>query len=77
MRINMCHIAVMNHCSRHQYQVALVGDGNFKLEHMKMRHPEKDSTLSDGHGFFVTSASYDDHLRTSANTQAVRCLAPA
>ncbi len=61
-----------NACDRHQYQVALVGDGNFKLEHMKMRNPEADPPLSDGHGFFVESGPYQDHLRSSNDTQSVR-----
>ena len=39
-----------------------MGDGNFKAEHMKMKHPENDVSLFDGKGFLVERAPYEHHL---------------
>lgn len=41
----------------------LVTDGNFKADHMKMRRPELDVVLTDGEGYFVEEAPYQEHLR--------------
>jgi hypothetical protein len=41
----------------------LVTDGNFKADHMKMRRPELDVALTDGEGYFVEDAPYQNHLK--------------
>ena len=41
----------------------LVTDGNFKADHMKMKRPELDVVLTDGEGYFVEDAPYQEHLR--------------
>ena len=38
-------------------------DGNFQAEHMKMRNPENDVSLSDGAGFMVSKKPYEPHLK--------------
>ena len=37
-------------------------DGNFQAEHMKMRNPENDISLSEGTGFMVSQKPYQLHL---------------
>lgn len=37
-------------------------DGNFELEHMNMKHPEADISLSNGEAFMVESSNYHYHL---------------
>ena len=46
-------------------------DGNFAAEHMRMKLPEDDVWLSDGHGFFVQRAPYQAHLKTALDTYEV------
>jgi hypothetical protein len=36
-----------------------------------MKHPEDDVSLSDGHGFFVTTAPYARHLRVAKTIKEV------
>jgi hypothetical protein len=43
---------------RSVYQPSIVGDGNFKLEHVIQKFPEEDIILSDGRGFFVGVQRY-------------------
>ena len=38
-------------------------DGNFQAEHMKMRNPENDISLSEGTGFMVSQKPYQLHLQ--------------
>lgn len=37
-------------------------DGNFSAEHMAMRHPEDDVSLSEGTGYMVGQTAYKTHL---------------
>lgn len=46
-------------------------DGNFVSEHLRMQNPSDDVSLSDGHGFMVTSGPYQDHLKTSTEIREV------
>jgi hypothetical protein len=41
-------------------------DGNFQAEHMKMRNPENDISLSEGMGFMVSRKPYQLHLQSAA-----------
>lgn len=47
-------------------------DGNFTSEHLKMKNPEDDVRLSDGHGFMVGSKQYADHIQSAKDTRVVR-----
>jgi len=49
----------------------LVIDGNRKTDHMKMKCPEDDVWLEDGEGYFVSRASYAEHLRTAKSIKQV------
>lgn len=51
-----------------------MGDGNFKAEHMKMKHPEKDVALFDGKGFLVERAPYEHHIAVVPDRTVVRTL---
>jgi hypothetical protein len=55
------------------YHRSIVVDGNFSLEHMKMKKSEDDVFLSDGEGYMVQSSPYQKHLNTSLETTQV-CL---
>ena len=44
---------------RWKYMRTILGDGNFKQDHLKMKHPVDDIPLSDGHGFMVGSKDFD------------------
>ncbi|KIK78356.1 hypothetical protein PAXRUDRAFT_164218, partial [Paxillus rubicundulus Ve08.2h10] len=39
-----------------------VVDGNFSVQHMKMKIPEDDISLSDGLAYMVESSAYPDHI---------------
>ncbi|KIK72897.1 hypothetical protein PAXRUDRAFT_179689, partial [Paxillus rubicundulus Ve08.2h10] len=39
-----------------------VVDGNFSVQHMKMKIPEEDVSLSDGLAYMVESSAYADHI---------------
>jgi hypothetical protein len=41
-------------------------DGNFQAEHMKMRNPENDVSLSEGTGFMVSRIPYELHLESAS-----------
>ena len=47
-------------------------DGNFSAEHMKMRNPEDDVELTDGHGFMVGDKRYKEHLKNAVEDKEVR-----
>nr|VWP01792.1 Cytochrome P450 monooxygenase AKT7 (EC (AK-toxin biosynthesis protein 7) [Ganoderma boninense] len=49
-----------------KYMRSVVLDGNFSAQHRKMRKPEDDVPLADGHAFMVTDAPYKLHLKTAA-----------
>jgi hypothetical protein len=51
--------------SRWLYRRNIVVDGNFSLEHMKMKKPGHDVFLNDGCGYLVDSARYQEHLESS------------
>ena len=46
-------------------------DGNFQAEHMKMRNPENDVSLSEGTGFMVSRIPYELHLQLASERQQV------
>ncbi|KAK7680044.1 hypothetical protein QCA50_016990 [Cerrena zonata] len=48
-----------------KYMGTLLGDGNFKQEHLKMKYPEDDVPLSDGHGYMVGKAGFDDYMKVA------------
>ena len=49
-------------------------DGNFQAEHMRMRNPENDVTLSDGAGFMVSKSPYESHLKSAVERRQVRYM---
>jgi hypothetical protein len=53
------------------YRRSIVVDGNFSLEHMKMKKSEDDVFLSDGEGYMVQLSPYQEHLNTSLETSQV------
>ncbi|KAG1718837.1 hypothetical protein EDD22DRAFT_983478 [Suillus occidentalis] len=42
-----------------------VVDGNFTVQHMKMKTPEDDVSLADGKGYMVTEGPYESHITES------------
>ena len=46
-------------------------DGNFSAEHMKMKNPQDDVSLADGHGFMVADERYKNHLRSAVDRREV------
>ena len=46
-------------------------DGNFQAEHMKMRNPENDISLSDGTRFMVSKIPYESHLESAVERRQV------
>ena len=46
-------------------------DGNFSLEHMKMKQPGQDVFLNDGCGYLVESSPYKKHLQDSTEPAQV------
>lgn len=53
------------------YRRSIVVDGNFSLEHMKMKKPEGDVFLNDGKGYMVEWAPYKRHLDDSIESKQV------
>lgn len=49
----------------------MVADGNMKLVHLRMRHPEGDVLLSDGKLFNVTRGPYNAHIVQAPERQMV------
>lgn len=49
----------------------MVADGNMKLVHLRMRHPEDDVALSDGELFNVTRGPYNQHIAQAPERQMV------
>ncbi|KAI1784369.1 hypothetical protein LXA43DRAFT_901749 [Ganoderma leucocontextum] len=47
---------------RWKYMVRIIMDGNFSAEHQRMKNPQDDVRLADGHSFMVTSQPYKAHL---------------
>ncbi|KAG2126994.1 hypothetical protein BD769DRAFT_1628332 [Suillus cothurnatus] len=48
-----------------------VVDGNFTAQHMNMRQPHLDVSLSDGLGYMVTEAGYQAHLSSAMESKDV------
>ena len=46
-------------------------DGNFTAQHMKMRKPEEDVSLSDGLAYMVANEPYQKHIAQAANNEEV------
>ncbi|KAG2134942.1 hypothetical protein BD769DRAFT_1627106 [Suillus cothurnatus] len=46
-----------------------VVDGNFTAQHMNMRQPHFDVSLSDGLGYMVTEAEYQAHLSSAVESK--------
>ena len=51
---------------------SIMMDGNFKVEHMRLRNPADEVWLMDGKGFMVGSANYKEYLAGTANRIEVR-----
>ena len=64
------------HWYRWKFTRSVVLDGNFSAQHRKMRRPEDDVALADGHAFMVTDAPYKEHLKTAAEFREVRLRSP-
>ena len=61
----------VEHAIRLLYRPSYVMDGNFKLDHLKMRRPEDDVPLRDGGGHMTTKAPYMEHLWTAPESKTV------
>jgi hypothetical protein len=48
-------------------------DGNFSAEQLRMKKPDDDVQISNGHGFMVTAEPYTAHLRVAKELKEV-CL---
>ncbi|KAK7678330.1 hypothetical protein QCA50_018678 [Cerrena zonata] len=53
-----------------KFMRTLIGDGNFKQEHLKMKYPEDDVPLSDGHGYFVGKRDFDEYIANAPHPKA-------
>jgi hypothetical protein len=71
--LSSCHIIlfVLIILGRWLYRRNIVVDGNFSLEHMKMKRPGQDVFLNDGCGYMVQSAPYKQHLQNSTESTQV------
>ena len=54
-----------------KYMRSVVLDGNFTAQHRRMKKPEDDVALADGHSYMVTDAPYKQHLKTAAESKPV------
>lgn len=48
-----------------------VVDGNFTAQHMSMRKPQLDISLSDGLGYMVKDQEYQTHLSAAVESKEV------
>ncbi|KIK81364.1 hypothetical protein PAXRUDRAFT_156288, partial [Paxillus rubicundulus Ve08.2h10] len=46
-------------------------NGNFSAQHMKMKIPEDDISLSNGLAYMVESSAYDDHISRSVEAKEI------
>lgn len=46
-------------------------DGNFSADHLKMRNPDDDVSITDGSGFMVGDERYKAHLRIAKDHKEV------
>jgi len=53
------------------FRRSLVADGNFTADHMKMRCPDADVTLTHGSGYMVENKRYIEHLSQTVERQQV------
>ena len=51
-------------------------DGNFTAQHMKMRKPKDDVSLSDGLEYIVANEPYQKHVAQAANNEEVCIIGP-
>ena len=42
----------------------ILGDGNFKQEHLKMKYPDDDVSLSNGEGYLVEERPFRSYLES-------------
>jgi hypothetical protein len=49
-------------------------DGNFHVDHLKMRHPEDNVTLADGLAFMVETKPYLEHIFESKDIKQAHLL---
>lgn len=49
-------------------------DGNFTAQHMKMRKPKNDVSLSDGLAYMVANEPYQKHVGQAANNEEVHII---
>lgn len=61
---------------RWKYMRTLLADGNFKQEHLRMKYPEDDVPLSDGHGYMVGKADFDQYIEHAPDPGVQVCLPP-
>lgn len=53
-------------------------DGNFTAQHMKMKRPQNDVSLSDGLAYMVEDEPYQHHIASAAeNTEVSSCIGKA
>lgn len=52
---------------RKKYMRTLLADGNFKQDHLKMKYDSDDVALSDGHGYMVTRAPFEEYLSSTSD----------
>jgi hypothetical protein len=48
-----------------------VVDGNFTAQHMRMKRPTEDISLSDGLGYMVKDKCYQSHIQAAADNKDV------
>ena len=60
--------------SENLFMRGFIMDGNFQVEHIRMRNPENDVTISDGTGFMVSKKVYELHLKLAAERQQVSSI---
>ena len=57
--------------SKNLFMRGFIMDGNFQVEHMKMRNPQNDVPLSDGTAFMVRKELYESHLKSATEWRQV------
>ena len=58
--------------SKNLFMRGFMMDGNFQVEHMRMKNPENDVPLSNGTGFMVSKEPYRLHLKLAVERRQVR-----
>jgi hypothetical protein len=53
------------------YRRTIAVDGNMSAQHMKMRRPELDVSLTDGNGYVVEDSPYREHLGEAVEIKQV------